>query len=54
MVCEKRPCMQNFNQAGNGDADADADADAKATVIALHILRIVELKMANFDKFRGP
>ena len=28
----------------NGDANGNGDADAGATVIALHILRIVELK----------
>jgi len=36
---EKSPCMQNFNQPGN------KEADARVTVIALHILRIAELKM---------
>ena len=29
----------------DADADGDANAAAKVTVIALHILRIVELKM---------
>ena len=36
-------CTKNRNQC-NGDGDGDCDAGV--TVIALHILRIVELKMA--------
>ena len=36
-------CTKNLNQC-----NADADADAGVTVIALHILRIVELKIPHF------
>ena len=41
-------CTKNLNQC-NSDANRDADADAGVTVIALHILRIVELKIKNLD-----
>jgi len=36
-------CTRNLNQC-HTDADADAYGDAGVTVIALHILQIVELK----------
>ena len=45
-------CTKKHNQYNaDGDSNADTDTDGRVTVIALHILRIVELKIDNNNKY---